>query len=99
MTDQEREILIHRLIGGWALDYHVLMPSGALDVIEHRLFVYFQDSECATAKQERERCATLLETKQVISSSVPPHWRLVDDADPDVPRKTYAAAIRALPDD
>jgi hypothetical protein len=59
MTDQEREILVHRLVGGWALDYHVLMPSGALDVIEHRLVAYFCDIERDAARQEREQCVAI----------------------------------------
>jgi hypothetical protein len=107
MADLSAEERAQQLVGGnswwkpdpWNLDVEFGNPPEVDEVRLVQLIAdAIRDSERAAARRERERCAALLETKQVISSSAPPHWRLVDDADPDVVRRMYAAAIRALPD-
>lgn len=63
MNDQELEILIHRIVGGWAIDYHVLMTAPALDAIETHLFeqssIAIRAAVSDARRSERERCAAV----------------------------------------
>lgn len=65
MSDQELEILIHRIVGSWAIDYRVLMAPPALDAIEYHLFEQFTDAIRAAASEariaERERCVAAVQ--------------------------------------
>lgn len=52
MTEQEIEILVHRAIGSWAIDYRVPLTQAALDAIEGTL----QQLITNIIQRERERC-------------------------------------------
>lgn len=47
------DVFVHRLIGGWAIEYRVLMTTEALEAIEQRI--------AAAIIAEREHCATIAE--------------------------------------
>lgn len=55
-----------------------------------------QDAYDLGRREALEEAATLIETKGFRSTSHPPYHSLADDGDPDVVRRIYAKAIRAL---
>lgn len=63
--DKELEILIHQLVGGWAIEHRMWMTDAALTEIERRIALALNAVECATAErvraEEREACAEFVE--------------------------------------